>query len=144
MSDKDPMDVEGCIEAINAVLPLQYRSAIAYTHAAAAVKGYTFHGVVASVRDFAAAELAAARHLAEKVSTLGGVPACTVAGIEHHDDPDAMLEWLIAAETECIEGLQDVIPHTGQEGRSEALEHRLEHIIMRKQEQVDLLVRARG
>ena len=43
---------------------------------------------------------------------------------------------------EAIEALQDVIPTTGQEGRSEALEHRLEHIIMRKQEQVDTLIRA--
>ena len=41
-----------------------------------------------------------------------------------------------------IEALQDVIPATGQEGRSEALEHRLEHVIMRKQEQVDALVRS--
>ena len=31
---------------------------------------------------------------------------------------------------------------TGNEGRSEALEHRLEHSIMRKQEQVDALIRA--
>jgi hypothetical protein len=44
----------------------------------------------------------------------------------------------------AIEALQDVIPTTGQERRSEALEHRLEHIIMRKQEQVDALIRAGG
>lgn len=135
------MDVEGCIRTLNEALPLQYRSAVAFTHAAAAMKGYAFSGVVASVRGFAAAELDDARRLAEKVTTLGGVPACAVATIEHHDDPDAMLEWLIAAETECVEALQSVIPHSGQEGRSEALEHRLEHVIMRKQEQVDTLVR---
>ena len=35
-----------------------------------------------------------------------------------------------------------MIPETGHEGASEALEHLLEHIIMRKQEQVDFLVRA--
>jgi hypothetical protein len=37
----------------------------------------------------------------------------------------------------------DVIPSTGHTGDSEALEHRLEHMIMRKQEQVDALERAR-
>ena len=47
-------------------------------------------------------------------------------------------------ETETIEALQDVIPTTGQEGRSKALEHHLEHIIMRKQEQVDALIRVSG
>ena len=35
------------------------------------------------------------------------------------------------------------IEPTGREGRSEALEHTLEHLIMRKQNQVDFLLRAR-
>jgi hypothetical protein len=43
---------------------------------------------------------------------------------------------------EAIESLQDVIPATGHTGDSEALEHRLEHTIMRKQEQLDALARA--
>jgi len=64
--------------------------------------------------------------------------------VEHRDGSEAMIRWMIDAETEAIEALQDVIPTTGQEGRSEALEHRLEHIIMRKQEQVDALIRAAG
>ena len=41
------------------------------------------------------------------------------------------------------EALHAVIPHSGQEARSEALEHLMEHIIMRKQNQVDWLRRAR-
>ena len=36
-----------------------------------------------------------------------------------------------------------MIPASGQEARSEALEHLLEHIIMRKQEQIDFLHRVR-
>jgi hypothetical protein len=43
-----------------------------------------------------------------------------------------------------VAALHAVIPHTGQEPRSEALEHRMEHLIMRKQEQVDTLRRAVG
>ena len=44
---------------------------------------------------------------------------------------------------EATEALQDCIAPTGREARSEALEHRMEHMIMRKQEQIDLLERVR-
>jgi bacterioferritin (cytochrome b1) len=144
MPDKEPMDVDGCIDALNRVLPLQYRSALAYTYLAGTTRGWSYQGLVPVLRDFAAAELDSARHLVEKVTTLGGTPTAEVAEISQDDDPEQALNWLIDAETRCIELLQDVIPHTGTEGRSEALEHRLEHTIMRKQEQVDLLIRARG
>lgn len=40
--------------------------------------------------------------------------------------------------------LHEVITHSGQEPRSEALEHRLEHVIMRKQQQIDFLWHAVG
>ena len=46
------------------------------------------------------------------------------------------------SETDTIETLQAVIPETGKEGASEALEHLLEHLILRKQGQVDFLTRA--
>ena len=42
-----------------------------------------------------------------------------------------------------MEALQAAIEPTGREGRSEALEHMLEHLIIRKQDQIDFLVRAR-
>ena len=54
----------------------------------------------------------------------------------------AIVKRLIELEQEAIEALQDTIPATGHTGDSEALEHRLEHMIMRKQEQVDTLLRA--
>jgi len=50
--------------------------------------------------------------------------------------------WLIESEGEALQTLQDAIEPTGREAASEAIEHRLEHIIMRKQEQVDVLLRA--
>ena len=49
------------------------------------------------------------------------------------------VDALIDAEDETIAALHKVIPHSGQEPRSEALEH----LIMRKQNQVDWLRRAR-
>ena len=61
-----------------------------------------------------------------------------------HEDPQEAIDWLIECEQVAIDALQAAIEPTGREGRSEALEHRLEHLIMRKQEQVDFLERARG
>jgi bacterioferritin (cytochrome b1) len=141
---KDPMEVEKAIEALNAALRLQHRSALAYTHMAGTLVGFQFFGLAEELRSYAPAELEDARHLVEKITTLGGRPTIEIAEMEDHEDSEDLIRWLIDAETEAIEALQDVIPYTGQEGRSEALEHRLEHIIMRKQEQVDALIRATG
>jgi bacterioferritin (cytochrome b1) len=143
-NDKEPLDLQAAIDALNAALRLQQRSAIAYTHMAGTLVGFQFHGLAEEMRSFALAELDDARHLVEKITTLGGSPTVEIAPIESRGDSEALLRWLIEAETETIEALQDVIPTTGHEGRSEALEHRLEHIIMRKQEQVDALIRASG
>ena len=57
--------------------------------------------------------------------------------------PGDAVGWLIETEEEAIDALQAAIEPTGREGRSEALEHTLEHLIMRKQNQVDFLLRAR-
>jgi hypothetical protein len=53
-----------------------------------------------------------------------------------------MVERLLASEEEAVEALREIIPATGSEGRGEALEHLLEHLILRKQDQADFLRRA--
>jgi bacterioferritin (cytochrome b1) len=143
-SKKDPMEVDQVVAALNAALRLQFRSALAYTLVAGRLTGFAYHGLAADMKAFAIADLEDARHLVEKVATLGGEAQVEVAPLEAHEDAESAVRWLIRAETEAIEALQDCIPFTGQEGRSEALEHRLEHVIMRKQEAVDLLIRASG
>src|SRR5215210_5721846 len=50
---------------------------------------------------------------------------------------------LIDTEDEVTEALHAVIPHSGQEAASEAPEHLMEQVIMRKQNQIDWLRRAR-
>jgi hypothetical protein len=65
-----------------------------------------------------------------------------VAPISFTADPGEAIERLIAEEAETLEALQAAIEPTGREAASEAVEHRLEHMIMRKQEQVDYLLRA--
>jgi hypothetical protein len=66
-----------------------------------------------------------------------------VAELRTADTGREALDWLIETEHEAIEALQQAIEPTGREGRSEALEHMLEHMIMRKQRQLDLMARAR-
>jgi bacterioferritin (cytochrome b1) len=142
--DKEPMDVEGVLEHLRAALPLQYRSALAYTVAAGSLTGLQHAPLGVVLWEFAQRDLEDARRLVEKVVALGGSPPTHVADVLHHPAGDEAIDWLIEVEEEVVERLQDVIPSTGQTGASEALEHRLEHIIMRKQEQIDTLLRARG
>ena len=136
------MDEDAAVAQLNAALTLQYRSALHYTRLAGSLTGFTFQPLALELGRFAREEVDDARHLVEKIAALGRVATTDVAPLTHDDDPQKAVERLIEEETETIEALQAVIPHTGQEGRSEALEHRLEHMIMRKQEQVDALLRA--
>jgi bacterioferritin (cytochrome b1) len=140
--DKDPLDVDLALERLGAALPLQLRSATAYTIAAGSITGFEYLGLSDVLWRFAEADLADARRLVEKIVTLGGEPVDRVDGFGLPADGAAKIARLIELEKETIEALQDTIPATGHTGDSEALEHRLEHMIMRKQEQVDTLMRA--
>ena len=142
--DKDPLDVDLALERLGKALPLQLRSAVAYTIASGAITGFQYLGLTELLWRFAQAELADARRLAEKIVTLGGPVAERVAPFDLPPDGPAIVARLIEMETEAIDALQDTIPATGDTGDSEALEHRLEHILMRKQEQVDTLLRAQA
>ena len=142
MPDRDPMDEQAVIGALTEALTLQHRSAIAYTVAAGSLTGFEFQPLALELGRFAREEIDDARHLVEKLVTLGGEPTTDVPDLPFHADPAEAIEALIEHETRTIEALQAVIPPSGQEGRSEALEHRMEHMIMRKQEQVDALIRA--
>ena len=141
--DKDPLDVEAALERLGAALPLQLRSAAAYTMAAGSFTGFEHIGLTDVLWRFAQAELEDVRRLVEKVVTLGGRPPTEVPEFGLPADPVAAVARLVELEREALESLQDVIPSTGHTGESEALEHRLEHTIMRKQEQIDTLERAR-
>src|SRR5918998_821559 len=76
-------------------------------------------------------------------SIIGGEPDVDVQPPSWTADPVGALDDLIDDEGKTLEALQAAIEPTGREAASEAVEHRLEHIIMRKQEQVDYLLRAR-
>ena len=135
------MDTEKQIAALNAALRLQHRSALQYSLTAGSLKGFENLGLSEALAGFARAEIDDARHLVEKITALGGEPTHEVARLKFLGEPRQAIAWLLESEGEALEALQDAIEPTGREAASEAIEHRLEHVIMRKQEQVDLLLR---
>jgi bacterioferritin (cytochrome b1) len=143
MPPDEKMDVDDQIECLNVALRLQHRSVLMYSLTAGSVIGLDFQAHADKMRAHAMAELEDATRLVEKITALGGEPATEIAPIGFDADPAAALDHLIECEGETLEALQAAIEPTGRDAASEAVEHRLEHMIMRKQEQVDYLLRAR-
>ena len=139
----EEMDVPAILEKLSRALTLQYRSALQYTLTSGSIFGLEFQGLAERFWRFAEEELADARLLVEKIASLGGEPTNDVAPLRFTGDPAEAVQWLIDTESEVLAIMKDAISDTGQEPRSEALEHLLEHMIMRKQNQVDFLLRAR-
>jgi bacterioferritin (cytochrome b1) len=139
---EERLDEELAIERLNAALANQYRSALQYSVAAASLSGLEAQAVGAKLTEYGDAELDGARRLIEKIVSFGGEPSTRVAPLRFHAEIAEALAWLIECEEEAVEALQESIEPTGRDGRSEALEHMLEHLIMRKQQQVDFLKRA--
>lgn len=140
--DDDKMDVPTVNNLLNEAIPLQVRSAALYTWAAAAATGVEFQAVGKTFEEFGHRELDDARRLIEKLVGLGGNATTKIASFEPVPS-EAGIAKIIDYENEALAALHKIIPETGQEARSEALEHLLEHILMRKQEQVDFLERVR-
>jgi bacterioferritin len=140
---EEKMDVEAQIDCLNRALQLQLRSVLQYALVAGSVIGLEFQAHADKMRAHALAELEDATRLVEKVTALGGEPTTDVAPLRFTSDAAKALDRLIEDESEALDALQAAIEPTGREAASEAVEHRLEHMIMRKQEQVDYLLRAR-
>jgi bacterioferritin (cytochrome b1) len=144
MADPDePLDHERAIKALSSALRLQYRSGLAYSLVAGSLTGFEHVALGTQLYEFAAAELDDARRLVEKIVALGGEPTTTVAKLEFHPKAQDAFGWLLEIEHETIDAVASVIQTTGGDAESEALEHRLEHMVMRKTEQVEALERAR-
>ena len=139
----DPMDVPKVLEALNEALELQQRSVLQFTLASGSMFGLQVQSLTGKLWEFAEAELHDTRLLVEKITALDGDPTTRVGELHWYSNPNDAVDNLIEHEDEAIAALHEVIPHSGQEPRSEALEHLMEHLIMRKQNQVDWLRRAR-
>jgi bacterioferritin (cytochrome b1) len=141
--EPDPMEVDEVLEQLNQALELQLRSLLQFTQASASMFGIEVQGVAEKLWVFAQSELEDTKLLVEKITALGGDPTTKVGELVWDPDPAKTLDHLIETEDEVTAALHAVIPHSGQEPRSEALEHLMEHVIMRKQNQIDWLRRAR-
>jgi len=144
VADQEKMDVEAVIEQLNRAASLQYRSVLQYLLAAGGGRGTHALAVGEQLWVYAQSELADTRLLVSKIVALGGQPATEPAAPAFHPQIEDALDALIESEDETLAALHAVIPHSGQEPASEGLEHLIEHLIMRKQNQVDVLRRARG
>ena len=142
-TSEETLDKEQSIELLNEALRLQYRSALQFTLTSGSLFGFEVQAIGDRLWTYAQDEIADARLLVEKVVALGGSPSTDVAELRWSGAAEDAVAWLIEAEEEAIGALQEAIEPTGREGRSEALEHLLEHLIMRKQNQVDFLLRSR-
>jgi bacterioferritin len=142
MPTEEKMDVEEQIECLNRALRLQLRSILQYSLVSGSVIGLAYQAHADKMKKHALSELEDATRLVEKITALGGEPTTEVAPISFIADPAEAIDQLIKEEGETLEALQAAIEPTGREAASEAVEHRLEHMIMRKQEQVDYLLRA--
>jgi hypothetical protein len=133
------MDVDNALESLQAALQAQGRSVLTMTILAGTLRGVGGAAVKGQLREFVQAELADTYLLVEKMSALGGTPRIDAESIDVSPDTQKALDALLDHEAKAVAGLHAVIAHSGQEPRSEALEHLLEHMIMRKQQQADFL-----
>jgi len=143
MPDKEEqLDEKEAVKRLNAALELQYRSALQYSIVASSLTGLEAQALGSKLTEFGDSELADARRLIEKIVSFGGRPTTKVAELRFETSVEAALEWLVSCEEAAVEALQEAIEPTGRDGRSEALEHLMEHLILRKQQQVDFLNRS--
>src|SRR3954453_14926289 len=138
-TDPDTMDRHAVQESLQHALLCQSRSLVTMTLLAGSLRGLSAAGVKGELRAYVLAEVEDTYRLTEKLSSLGGLPAMGSPEVQPSADPQEALKVLVETETETIAALHAVIPNSGQEPQSEALEHLLEHAIMRKQQQVDFL-----
>jgi bacterioferritin (cytochrome b1) len=141
---EERLDEKLAVKKLNVALEQQYRSALQYSVVAASLLGVEAQALGEKLKGFGDEELSGARDLIEKIISFDGTPTVKVAKLEFHADVMESIAWLVACEEDVVEALQEAIEPTGREGRSEALEHLLEHLIMRKQHQIDFLKRAAG
>ena|SRR3712207_146132 len=140
--DVERMDVPAVLDSLNDALKLQYRSTLQYLVVSGGGRGFHSIAIGEELWRYAQAELADTRLVINKIVALGGTPVVETADVTYVPDITASIKHLIEIEEEALAALHKVIPDTGQEPGSEALEHLVEHLIMRKQTQVDFLIRA--
>ena len=141
MPDEEKLDEKKAVKRLNAALELQYRSALQYSIVASSLTGIEAQALGSKLTEFGDSELSDVRRLIEKIVSFGGEPTTKVAELGFDKGVKGAIRRLVKGEEAAVEALQEAIEPTGRDGRSEALEHLMEHLILRKQQQVDFLKR---
>jgi hypothetical protein len=139
MGKDDAMDVAGVHKNLAAAVAQQVGSMVTLTLLAGTATGLPGAMLKDRLREYAQAEVTDTALLAEKLTALGGSliePEIPELGAEHF--PEALAAFL-EREEHVLAVLHGVIAYSGQEPQSEALEHLIEHVLLRKQQQVDFL-----
>ena len=137
----DPMDVPKVLECLNVALVLQQRSVLQFTMGAGSMFGLEYQAVGSELWLFA--------RRARRHEAAGGEdhrarrrPDRRGRELRWKSDPGEAVDAMIEAEDETSRRCTPSSP-TRPGAALEALEHLMEHLIMRKQNQVDWLRRAR-
>ncbi len=139
MADDDVMDVEAVREQLGRAIAQQAGSLVMLVLLAGALRGSSAAGLKDRLQAFAAAEVADTQRLVEKLTALGGqLQPCEVPAPPGPELVPA-LQAFLDREARVLTTLHGVIGPSGQEAQSEALEHLIEHVLLRKQQQVDFL-----
>jgi hypothetical protein len=138
------MDVDAVQQRLARAVSAQLGSLLTLTLLAGAVRGPAAVGLKDLLSGFAAAEVADTQRLVEKLTVLGGALEPYDAPPLPTGDATVMLQAFLDREETVLETVHAVIDPSGQEPQSEALEHLVEHVLLRKQQQVDRLRLALG
>ncbi len=139
MPDDDSMDVAAVRRQLGQAVGEQVGSLVSLTLLAGAVRGPAAAALKDRLQAYAVAEVSDTRRLVEKLTALGGQ-------LEPYDVPplpatdlEAALREFLDREEQVMTTIHAVIEPSGQEPQSEALEHLIEHVLLRKQQQLDFL-----
>ena len=139
MAGEQMDEATGSAQTLAQALSLQARSLLEMSLLAGALRGQSAVGTKAMLRQLVQHEIEDTYLLTEKLAALGGDLRLEPAPVSNTLPKRPGSGSGAAAGPRAARpsaALHAVIPHSGQEPRSEALEHLLEHVIMRKQQQV--------
>lgn len=135
----EQMDVEAVRRQLATAVSQQLGVLVSLTLLAGSLRGAAYVGLKLRLREYAAAEVTDTQRLVEMFCALGGeLPRMEVPPTPATDSATALRDF-IELDRQVMASLHAVIPHSGQEPQSEALEHLIEHVLLRKQEQLDFL-----
>jgi hypothetical protein len=139
---EEEMDVEAVRKQLSIAVSQQLGSVVSLTLLAGSLRGAAYVGLKVRLREFAVAEVTDTERLVEMFCALGGqLQPMEVPSPPSTDSATALKEFL-EQDKQVMASLHAVISSSGQEPQSEALEHLIEHVLLRKQEQLDFLMLA--